>query len=602
MSERLEWNLKRASSTLKLKDSLTGNAGNWIVWWYCGIYKNQQAESQPNVLVAFRELSDSGYLSDSFIFRRVPLTTLGHVRLGTVWKDGVCRQEAEFDTHEFDVDYRPGKWRFSSFHYANQNNITPPFPPSLYSLQYKRDRNWMIEFNLSSGGKLVLPCLEFFSRCYGRSAELRRVLATYPWCGTGGGSGNRLYAPLGQPEEGGKWKVKLRQRMVNGDALFLAHVKYDGYAEQRAKRIYAQIETQHDPSGKHPIFLAAGPWYKDSARLKVRGIWFDNGRSFLGLQIAGASDPGGVPIERNRDNRNNAEHSAGIAAGGRAWHGAPDRSTVSPPQIIDLTKDDEPDRGGESVGVDEPGFEVLGTQRLITNYRDKQARDSAGSKVKGSDSESYSTGEPYGEGKGVGYASIRTEPIMESQGVMRDMWNAMAFLRNLYPQKIRNVEWFTFEDGYRSGKEPKLIALEPFSAQELFEEDKELSSVTQSWPYIDRHRSELRGVLVARLSLASSSVHIVEIQRRTKGEATRTSKNSEEHFKGLVFVLDDQKRFASWLRKLLSRVRYENGVLQKLEIHCPGEAASFSHRQARNERVPCEGAVRLALKKVGFQL
>lgn len=602
MPERLEWNLKRASSSLQLKDSLTENSENWVVWWYCGIYKNQQAGSQPNVLVAFRELLDSGYLSDSFILRRVPLTTLGHVRLGSVWKSGICRQEIEFDTHEFDVDYRTGNWQFSSFQYANQNNIPPPFPPSLYPLQYKRDRNWVIEFNLSSGGKLVLPCLEFFSRCYGRSAELRRVLATYPWRGTDGGSGNRLYAPLDQPEEKGKWKVKLRQRMVNGDALFLAHVKYDSYAEHRAKGIYAQIEAQHDPSGKHPIFLTAGPWYKEPARLKVRGIWFDNGKSFLGLQIVGASDPGGVPIERNRDNRNNAEQPAGITAGRQAWQGAPECATAKPSQIIDLTRDAEPDRGGEGLGIEEPEFELLGAQRLITNYRDKQARGSAAIKVKGGASGSYSTGESFGEGKGVGYASIRTEPIMESQGVMRDMWNAMEFLRELYPRKIYKVEWFTFEDGYRSDKEPKLIALEPFSTQELIGEGKELPTATQNWPYMDRHRSELRGVLVARLSLARKTIHIVEIQRRRKGKASGSPQDTEEHFKGLVFVLDDQKHFASWLRKLLSRVRYAHGVLQKLEKQCPGEAASFSHRPARNERVPCEGAVRLALKKVGFHL
>ncbi|WP_336367400.1 hypothetical protein [Marinobacter sp. C2H3] len=602
MSERFEWNLKRVNSSLRLKDSLTGNVGNWIAWWYCGIYKNQQAGSQPNVLVAFRELWDSGYLSDDFILRRVPLSTLGHVRLGTVWQNGVCRREAEFDTCEFDVDYRSAKWQFSSFHYASQNNIAPPYPFTLYPLRYKSDRNWLIEFDLETGGKLIIPCLEFFSRCYGRSVELRRVLATYPWYGTEGGDGNRLYAPLDQPEEDGKWKVKLRKRLANGDVLFLAHVKYDRYAESRAKQIYAQIEALHDPSGKYPAFLRVGPWFKELARLKVKGIWFENRKSFLGLQIVGASDPSGVPIERSRDNRNNAEQPADIDSQKQAWQGATGRSSVTPPQIIDLTKDNEPDQSAGSIEVEEPKFEVLGTQRLVTNYRDKQAKDTAGSKLKGDGSESYSTGEHHGEGKGVGYASIRAEPVMESQGVMRDMWNAIVFLSEAHPRKIRKVEWFTFEDGYSSDKEPKLIALESFDADESVQGDEELPRTILNWPYIDRHQSKLRGVLVARLSLPDKSVHIVEIQRRRKRSATGISWDSEESFRGLVFVLNDQKSFECWLRTLLSRVRHVTGVFQKLVNDCPGDAASFQHRPAKKERVPCERAVLLALEKIGFVL
>lgn len=602
MSERFEWNLRRANSALRLKDNLTGNVGNWIAWWYCGLYKNEQAESQPKVLVAFRELWGSGYLSNNFILRRVPLAALGHVRLGTVWKNGVCRREAEFDTGKFDVDFLPGNWKFSSFQYANQNDIAPPYPPSLYPLKYKLDRNWLVEFDLQTEGKLVIPCLEFFSRCYGCSGELRRILATYPWRGTEGGDGNRLYAPLDQQEEPGKWNVKLRKRLVNGDALFLAHVKYDRYAEYRAKQIYAQIEALHDPSNKYPAFLQVGPWFQEPAQLKVRGIWFDNRKSFLGLQIVGVSEPSGVPIERSRDNRNNAEQPAGPDAPGQAWQGVTGGATAKPPQIIDLTIDHEPDQNAESIEVEEPKVEVLGTPRQVTNYRDKQAKDSAGAKENGDDPDAYSSGEACGDGKGIGYAAVHAQPVMESEGLMRDMWNAMLFLSETYPQKISKVEWFTFEDGFRADNEPKLIALEEFDASALAHDGTKLPGRIRNWPYMDQNQSEFRGVLVTRLSLTGRAVYIVEIQRKAPRRSKASPEEGAESFRGLVFVLDDEQQLVRWTRTVLSRVRYVKGVVQKLVNDCPGEAASFKHRPARGERVPCEGAVLLALSKVGVVL
>ncbi len=59
---------------------------------------------------------------------------------------------------------------------------------------------------------------------------------------------NRLYAPPDEPEEPGKWKVKLRKRLRNGDTTLLAHTKDDLYTVYRVKEIYSQIETQYQPN------------------------------------------------------------------------------------------------------------------------------------------------------------------------------------------------------------------------------------------------------------------------------------------------------------------------------------------------------------------
>lgn len=603
---RLERNLKRITSTLSLKEQLYGNTKKWVTWWYSGIYKNPRADSVPHVLVAFRELSDTGELSEQSYFRRVPLTALGQLRVGSIWLEGECLQEVVYDTECFDVNFSQDGWQLNSFQFASQHESHPPFPREIYPLHYERDRNWLIDFQIGTEGTLIVPCLEFFSRCYGRSHELKRVLATYPWHGTNGGTDNRLYAPLDQPREDGKWKVKLKKRLVNGDVVFLAHAKYDRYTEVCAKQIYAQIETAHDPKGKFPTFIKVLPWFRGEARLKVRGIWFNDKKSFLALQVLGCSDPAGVLIERNRENRNNANRPADPNNPGSAWSGAPDRTIVRPPEIIDLTDELEPDHGAGPVEIQDPDFEVLGPPRLVVDYRDDQAKNSGGLKTLGTDTDTFSTGEPNGDGKGVGYASIHARPVLESQGTLRDMWNALLEYHRRFPKLITKVEWFTFEDRYQTTVEPKLIGIREFSKEELLSPfPEEVTTSIRTWPYMDAvTKSEMRGVLVARVKIGDTHFHILEIQRRPrKKKEDGIVKDSEESFQGFIFTIKNEEEVEEYLHDFLSDVRYVKGVVQHLVNSCPGKAASFNHSKADNPNFPCESAIRNALeRKMGISL
>lgn len=592
----LKQELKRISKAVRLESAPLGIDNDWMAWWYCGILKNQKADSQPNVLVAFRELLSSGILSDDVIYRRVPLTALGQVRVGTVWREGVCQAEAVLDSKKFTVDFTKGNWKLISFHQAAEDGNLTPYPRDIYPLKYRKDRNWLLEFKLQSGGRLIVPCLEFFTRCYGRSAELRRVLTTYSWeqC-----QEKRLYAPLGEPEEPDKWKVKLRKRLVSGDVILLAHAKYERYAENAVKSIYGQIEAHYDPTSEIPAFIKVAPWFRGSADLKVKGIWFDEGKSFLALQIVGCSEPAGAPILRGRENANNAVQPAESDAPGSAWAGTPERVLIRPPEIVDLTGDVEPDPNAVSAEVEDPEFEILGEQRVVIDMRKDRAQTSSGLKVKGTDVSAFSSGEAHGSGQGVGYASIQARPIMESKGVLRDMWNAMLFLRKKLPNVIESVEWFTFNDGYRQEAEPRLLGLQPF------EENDEVDGTTWKWPYMDTATfQEVRGVLVARVVVEGKPVHIIEIQRRPQKKKGKGGniEDAEESFKGLAFVISDQQDFEGWLQQLLSEVRYVKGVVQKLVVKCPGKAAAFKHFPAGGDEVPCEAAVLNALEKMGVDI
>lgn len=600
MPIHFEQNLRKTSKPINLVDNLTHDKRTLVAWLYCGIYKNIKSDSQPNVLVAFRELIDSNELSDHLIFYRVPLTSLGHVRIGSIWNGGVSNVEIKYKTERFSVDFNKIGWRLNNFLKSNEDGITKPYPMDIYPLQYDNDKNWFVEFLLPTGGKLVIPCLEFFYRCYGRSAELKRILTTYPWQGIVGCAEERIFAPLEEPEEpSSKWKVKLKKRLVNGDVVFLAHVKYDKYSRNTAKTIYSQIESEHDPAGKKPSFIKVAPWFKGPADLKVRGIPFDNGRSFLALQVVGCSDPTGIPIHRDRENTNKVEQSAENVGQGHAWDGMPEKVMIKFPEIIDLTGDVEPSNDYGAVELEEPDFEILNEPRIVKDVTRDKAKDSSGKKHDKS-ADSFSSGETHGTDKGVGYASSHARPVLESNGVLRDMWEAILFLAESRPGLVRKVEWFTFEDGYSHDKEPKLVTIEHFD-----DTDDGITTDIRNWPYLDSvSKSGVRGVLVVRIHVEGMRLYILEVQRRVRLsiDSDGQEKQKEESFKGFICTLNDQSEFESWLRSYLSNIRIVKGVSQKLIGSCPGRAAVFKHSVASSDKVACEASVLNALSKMGVDV
>lgn len=184
--------------------------------------------------------------------------------------------------------------------------------------------------------------------------------------------------------------------------------------------------------------------------------------------------------------------------------------------------------------------------------------------------------------------------------MLRDMWVAMRRLKEDRPDLIQSVEWFTFERGFRTDAEPELVALQPFDD----EAKTEVATEIRNWLYYDVAGKVPRGVLVARMTVAKKQVYIVEIQRRLRKKKDKDGslKDSEEAFKGLVFMLDDQKRFGGWLRRLLLEIRHKKGVVQNLVGNCPGKAAAFKHVSASDEKVPCQAAVLNALEKAGVKV
>ncbi|WP_448150107.1 hypothetical protein [Labrys miyagiensis] len=584
---------------VKLEAAPAGDS-EWIAWWFCGLYKPQVPGTQPKVLVEFRRLLNDGTIDNSrngAILSRLPLSELGQVRVGTSWKGQQCDRELVLEEKLFDLDFTPGSWRITCPFDETKVGGSEPFPLQLHPLKYGvNDRNRLLEFSLPTGERLVVPCLEFFARCYGRGSNLRRDLATYPWDGHGETCVERLYAPLEEPDEPDMaWKIRPRGGFVRGDTVFLAHAKYDPYTESVARRIYAELEADFSNRPTSPAFLNVRPWFQGPARLLVAGRPFEGG--FLGLRILGCSEPSGILIERLRDAGEPDETLPEANELSDEWRGAEGRRLVKAPQIVHLV-DEDPDRNARSIQIDDPDFIVLGERRPV-----RMARRGGRSKRKGPsndeiDVEGYSGGQRHGSGKAVGHYTLNTPSVMESHGAMRDMWNAMQHLGRKYPEAISSVSWFTFQTGFRYDRNVSTIALSPFEPGEPAEPE------IRHWLFLDRQVGIPRGVLVARMNVRDRRIDFFEIQRRprTKKDKNDRPTAGEENFQGLACQLRANDDHEAWVRTFLSRVRHVKGVVKKLVRECPGKAVAFIHKSARDEEVPCEAAILRTLQNLDLHL
>jgi len=330
----------------------------------------------------------------------------------------------------------------------------------------------------------------------------------------------------------------------------------------------------------------------------VNGIRLDNG-SFLALQVTGCSEPNGLVIQRDKEDSKTNDAISPEVEGADDHEDGPKRHLSQIPEILDLTGEYEPDYGIGSVEVIDTNFEVLGDKRPVIDVRrDSQKNGSGKGGARSSNIPSIvSAGDPHGSNKGIGQANIFAQQVMESHGMLRDMWDAMLYLQKKYPLEIMAVEWLSVDKQFRSTNEPQLIPLTPFDTG-----NKTITTKTRNWLYFDVTNKIPRGVLVARLVVNRKDVYVVEIQRRSRfcQDENGASIQTEESFKGLIFSLDHEQSLKSWITTILAEIRTVYGVVQEITGQCPGNAATFKHSSSSGDGVYCQTTMLNALKKIGI--
>lgn len=574
-----------------------GSSGRKVVWWYGAVKKNARAQSLPHVVVWCRKLFSDGSLGDAFGID-VGITDLGLLSLGTIWDGNSCKQQLAFEEQTFSVNVSADRWSLTSQHEHYTQFRKPLIEPSAYPLKFGlRDRSRVLEFRTDCDRRLLIPCLEFYSRYYGRSGHVTRVLATYPW----DDAECRLYAPFHYAETPGHWPIKLASSTYNADAVFLAHVKYDPFANQAARYIYSRLDKQYNELGGK-AFLEATPWFQGPTTLLVQGVWLDE-RTFLGLRITGGSEPQGVEIDVHRENSGAAAEAAPEGAPISHWRGGRQLHPGEAGSIINLTADDEPGRKGDSVEILNPVFRIVGKRRDVVIHKLATAATRPDRTRLDSQTTQHSPGERRGVASNTGRASIHAENFLPSSGAVRDVWNGLLYFRRKHPEFILDLGWYSSakQPFVRAlgHEDPQLIALTPYDIRQA----ERLPLTTLKWVYRNAAQREPRGVLAAIVRTAEGTVFLFEIERRTINRTVEGAmRKVEEPFCGLVLVQPKNSPSSVWLPKVLDGIRDECGVMERVLKRCPPGSHFYRRSRSGSDEIIGRSTVVNALKKVGIDL
>ncbi len=583
----------------KLKERL-------VVAWHGKVGKPTR-KTVPPVYVYFSAIREDGSIDEKPRFAiETVVSYLDIFRLGSVWEHYACIGCLEFEQAEFDVNFDDDGWTHITIADALvRNEAWAKEFVQHYPLKYRRDTTEILRFQTRQGPRLFIPCLEFFSTMYGSSSELRRILVTYSW----EEAVARLFSEMPDDyEHDGTWVVPLGPDLTRHDAKILAHIRYNPKTLRIVKSIYSQLQKAWVDAKKSGYearrhSLKIRPWWEGQAKLLVEGFWLDGGQDFIGLRIEGCSLPGpAVKVifpERSQPDGAKQEEEGGD--GNTPQTEIEGRVSVRKSKTNRLTQENAPDHSGSKQFVDLRALTILEDPAPIIPVRRIKAEPSATKrtvKLAVEEEETVlSPEEPYGNGKNVGKAILVTKMEMESEGVLRDMWNLAIKLCQTCPGII-SVHWYDVVLGTFKEGEPELIQVEP--DQSVFDSS---DPKVRRWPYLED--GEKRGFLVMRVRTSVGTAYIIEIQRRIIGaQRTSTNKRSqmEESLKGLVFQLKDESEIHYWIRRFAKAICREKGRMDKVTHLCPGKALSFKHRKSKDEPDLCKPAFKLALRKVGIKL
>lgn len=550
----------------------------FVVWWYCGIKKNNPAPSEPIVEVCFRRVLTNGNFG-SYLYNDIGITHLGQVRLGSIWKNQQRDGEISLDTEIFQLDFSDGGWCFASPWKYSKDTNDPGWLVSLnYRLREKErySKTQVVQFHLTENPRgLVIPCLEMFTRLYGRSQYIKRILLNESFIN----AYDNLIVPDVEKAPPNTWQVTVDKHCVNGDALFLAHLKHDSITQKRVRLIWSKSEVDQGVTGNLPAFPKIGPWFSGPAHLKVRGIWLDAKKHrFLALQIEGVSDPGGVDIYFDRANTNLTGTLEKIKSGS-TWHGV---RKVDPKSLADIqiTHIQEPSGAYTAEEIFDDPLSTLGWPRKISRL----TRESTGirekpSPAKISPANKLSGGANYGSEKGVAPAAISAPETTDVDETMIEVWKALKEMSKAGNSDVIEVASLS-ADGSQNVGAPNLIALpNP-------ETTPGLPSDSIPWLYLDHTtKKNIRGVMLLKVSTKKGVGYLLEIQKRPP-HTTDGSSQTPGGFQGLAFKSNGKTMFKQWINNFIKEIAIHRGVVSKVTSSCPGNSYTFNHVSEKYGGIP----------------
>lgn len=584
------------------EDRFAAAKGELIVWWYGHFLNMRPSQSIRYVEVIFRQLR--GDVPGAFVSYPVAVGHLGQLRVGSIWREGRCVAEAKTQPWEFSkVNFSEGKWSFTSRKSAGALGLPLPFSDQDYALPrtYGLSGSWMLDLKLSGGRNLLLPCVEVLSRCYGRISEIPRILTTEPW----ESALSLLYSSTEQDPY--KWVVRPAKGIGIDNGVYLAWTLYDEYAQKQSKRIYNSLNTAraNDRSrSENGVALQVPMWFQGLHSIECKGLWVNDGRTFLCLEILGIGEPTSPPFVWEQVAYD--EHDSGIPSSELI----PRRDRFEAEEELDpfrITGTQEPDRNASTARITDAPFRIIGPRCKYTRtkiskpYSEKYLRSGEMPRHR-----QYSTGDPFSKDKDTGKA-IFNSAVVGSGGVLNDLWLALNNLRNEHPSVILGVEWFTEEQGFQTTSPPELQPLPPWDDRD--------SKATIRWLTHPRNPSGTRGMLILRVTTTTSEIYMLDVQRKKKrvplraddqaasdGTANVVMQTNEEKAAGIAIEFPSDGVAMEEIDDICSRIALVRGKFRDLARPRKYQHYVFSHRSSRANRFALESTVVNALMQMGVQI
>ncbi|PTU04737.1 hypothetical protein DBR45_00295 [Pseudomonas sp. HMWF031] len=539
--------------------------------WHGSMEKNpSQKNTTPISNVVFRSVRPDGTLGGVHIIPSA-LSFLGSLRVGSVWTEGRLLGRLAMATLPATViSFDPGRWTCITAREAGVPDKYRGFgiPPSQYG-------SWLIQLTAYSGKTLLVPCLEFFIRCYGRSSETSRLIATY---GLTAVEKNYFY---GHDRDPRTLKLQLRNNISHKEAVFLAHAIYSDFTKRKCAEIHSEARALFSPKDK--LFLKAEPWFEGNATIQGDGFWIDDD-TFLLLNIDGLSDPEGPPITVERQ-RYTADE--GASGGARYYKKTPPPEASN--EEINLIDSEAPDSNYARTVLDPP-FAVLGVKRRLVKTKQKIPGKRGATKL-GDNRLSLAPGDAFGNGKGGGKSESES-PEWMVEGTLQQMWQTCTGLAKLYPQHISQIGWYTLASGLQFEGIPQYQFLSVTSTK------------TASTPAVKAAKSDVpttKAVLIIRMTVDYRHIYIVEMYRKPPRKSISNngeSKFIETSYCGLMVQLPTKRDEAHLQLQLIFKnlLKHNGRIKDKTISDYPH--VTFIHKPRETGPTPLSKVVLSNLEKL----